>query len=296
MTKGQQVVLAIIIVLLLGVMGLLAVQLIDMNRAASPIPTLAASPTAVATATATRPVDTPTPTIALPTWTSGPTRTPYPTSTSRPTHTATSLPTASATFAPTFTPRPTVVVTPSLPGPTGTLGLQNPGFEDIWVNDIPGWSWWAEDNFTPGGEYDPDTSFETPLFKQADDSRRLINGPTLQIDAIQHLKFKAHVFQTVPVSPTVTVGFQALAGAYSDTGVIQVAAGIDPDGGSDCSDARWGASVSLDQEQGVQTIVAPQVVAGRDGQVTVCLSAEPQYAAVSNAVFFDDAELIVNPE
>lgn len=296
MTKGQQVILAIIIVSLLGVTGLLAVKLIDMNKAASPIPTLAASPTATATATATRPIDMPTPTIALPTWTSGPTRTPYPTNTTRPTHTATSLPTASATFAPTFTPRPTAVVTPSLPGPSGTLGLQNPGFEDIWVNDIPGWSWWAADNFTPGGEYDPDTSFETPLFKQTDDPRRLINGPTLQIDAIQHLKFKAHVFQTVPVSPTVTVGFQALAGAYSDTGVIQVAAGIDPDGGSDCSDARWGESVSLDQEQGVQTIVAPQVVAGRAGQVTVCLSAEPQYAAVSNAVFFDDAELIVNPE
>jgi hypothetical protein len=293
MTKGQQIVLALIIVLLFGVTGLLATTLINSKEATSPLPTLAIQPTA----TATRPpTDTPTPITVPPTWTPLPTWTPYPTDTPRPTHTATSPPTISPTFAPTFTPRPTKVVTPSLPGPTTTLGLQNPDFEGIRDNAIPGWSWWAEDNFTPGGDYNPDTSFETPLFKQADDPARFINGPTLQIDAVQHLKFKVHVFQTVPVSPTATVGFQVLAGAYAETGIIRLAAGIDPDGGPDCVNAQWSDIVTLNQEQGVRSIAAPEVVAGRVGRVTVCLYAEPLYAAISNAVFFDDAELIVNPE
>ena len=39
----------------------------------------------------------------------------------------------------------------------------------------------------------------------------------------------------------------------------------------------------------------PAVVAGASGRVTVCLYAEPLYAAVSNAAFFDDAVLTVGP-
>jgi hypothetical protein len=295
MTKGQQIVLVVIIVLLFGVTGALALVLLNSQKAAPPalVPTLAIQP---ASTTAAWPTDTPAPIVAPPTWTLPPTRTSYPTNTPRATHTATSPPTITPTFAPTFTPRPTQEVTSSLPGPTATVGLQNPGFEGVTNEDIPGWSWWAEDNFTPGGDYNPDTSYETPLFKLADDRARIINGPTLQIDAVQHLKFKVHVFQTVPVTPTASVGFQVQAGAYSGSGIIQLAAGIDPDGGPDCNNARWSDIVPLNQEQSVRTIVAPEVTAGHEGKVTVCLYAEPLYAAISNAAFFDDAELIVSSE
>jgi hypothetical protein len=294
MTKSQQIILALIVVLLFGVTGLLAVLLINSREAASPapVPTLGVQPTA----TVARLLDTPTLGSAPPTWTLPPTQTPYPTNTPRATPTTTSPPTITPTFAPTFTPRPTQEITASPPGPTGSVGLQNPGFEGVTNEDIPGWSWWAEDNFTPGGDYNPDTSYETPLFKLADDQARLINGPTLQIDAVQHLKFKVHVFQTVPVTPTASVGFQVWAGAFSDSGIIQLAAGIDPDGGPDCDNARWSDIVPLNQEQSVRAIAAPEVTAGPDGKVTVCLYAEPLYAAVSNAAFFDDAELTVGIE
>jgi hypothetical protein len=292
MTKGQQIILAIVIVMLFGVTGLLAITLINSNQAASPAGPLANLPTA----TAARLIDTPTPFTVPPTWTPAPTRTSPATNTPRPTHTATAPPTVSPTFAPTFTPRPTKVVTGTPPGPPDVLGLQNPGFEDVGGGTIPGWSWWAEDNFTPGEAYNPDTSFDTPLFKQADDPVRFIDGPTLQIDAEEHLKFKVHVFQTVTVSPTASVRFQVSGGAYSDIGIVQMAAGIDPDGGPDCTNAQWSDVVAVDQEQGVRSIAAPQVVAGRSGQVTVCLYAEPLYAAISNAAFFDNAEMTVTLE
>lgn len=294
MTKGQQAVLFIIVLLLLVVLGLLAVTLMTGKDTASEVPTLAVLITTTALPTrapsdASIPIDVP------PTWTARPTRTSPATNTPGATHTATSLPTITPTFAPTFTPRPTKIVTPTPSGPSATSGLRNPGFGGIGGDTIPGWSWWAEDNFTPGGEYDPDTTFDTPLFKQADDPVRFITGPTLQIDAVEHLKFRVHVFQTVPVSPTAKVGFRVSAGAFSDTGVVKMAAGIDGAGGSDCSNAQWSDEVSLDQAGGVRSIVAPEVVAGRAGWVTVCLYAEPAYAAISNAAFFDDAELTVNP-
>jgi hypothetical protein len=186
-------------------------------------------------------------------------------------------------------------VTASLPGPTTTASLENPGFEDITFEEIPGWEWWARDNFEPGGDYDPDTSYELPFIKQADDPRRMISGPTLQIDAEEHLKFYTHVFQTVAISPTTRVGFQVSAGAYADAGAIKVAAGIDPNGGPDCVNAQWGEIAFQNQEQAVRTLTSPIVTAGPDGQVTVCLYAEPLYAGVSNAAFFDDAELLINP-
>jgi hypothetical protein len=176
---------------------------------------------------------------------------------------------------------------------TETASLQNPGFEGVSEELIPGWSWWAEDNFEPGGEYDPDSSFDTPLFKLADDPVRRISGDTLQVDAVQHLKFKVHIFQTVAVSPTTRVDFEVSAGAFAELGVIWVSAGLDPDGGPDCSNAEWSEPVALDQTQGVRTIAAPRVRVGEDGQLTVCLSAETLYSAVSNAAFFDDAELIL---
>jgi hypothetical protein len=295
MTRGQQFVLFIIILMLLGVTVLLAITLFTSDDSATSVPTLAVIDVATALPTLP-PGDTATPFTVPPTWTPEPTRTPRFTGTPRPTHTATAPPTISPTFAPTFTPRPTEVVTPSLPGPTTTVGLQNPGFEDVRGNTIPGWNWWAEDNFDPGGDYNPDTSFDTPLFKQADDSVRFIDGPTLQIDAVQHLKFKVNIFQTVPVSPTSRVDFQVMVGAFSDSGVIKLAAGLDPLGGSDCSKARWSDFLLLDQEGGVQTIVAPGVAAGEAGLVTVCLYAEPLYAAISNAAFFDNAELTIDTD
>jgi hypothetical protein len=173
--------------------------------------------------------------------------------------------------------------------------LQNPGFRGIEVNSIPGWEWWAYDNYS-GGDYDPDTSFDMPLLKQADDPVRVINGPTLQIDAAGHLKFKALVFQSVDVPFTVTVRFQVSAGAYADKGSIKLAAGVDPDGGNDCSNARWGDMLAINQSNGTVQLVAPDVTVGRAGRVTVCLYAEALYAARSNAAFFDDARLISNPE
>jgi hypothetical protein len=294
MTKGQQIVLLIMIIMLLGVMVLLAITLIDSKDAASTVPTLAVLPTATAPP-AQPPGNTPAPLVVPPTWTPAPTRTAPATNTPRSTHTATSPPTITPTFLPTFTPRPTEVVTSTPAGTTTTPGLVNPDFEGIRNDTIPGWSWWAEDNFTSGGEYSPDTSYETPLFKQADDPVRFIDGPTLQIDAVQHLKFKAHVFQTVVVTPTSKVGFRALASAFSGSGVVKLAAGIDPSGDEGCDKARWGEFLYLDQGQPAQSVIARNVVADGSGQVTVCLYAEPVYAAVSNAAFFDSAQLTVIP-
>ena len=74
-----------------------------------------------------------------------------------------------------------------------------------------------------------------------------------------------------------------------------VAAGIDPAGGQGCGKARWGEVLYTDQAQAAQNLTAPTVVAGASGRVTVCLYAEPLYAAVSNAAFFDDARLTVGP-
>jgi serine/threonine protein kinase len=194
------------------------------------------------------------------------------------------LPTVTPTETPT--PIPTKVVIPK---------LQNPGFEGISDNFIPGWSWWAVDNFA-GGDYDPNTSFDTPLFKQADDPARFIHGATLQVDAAGFLKFKAHVFQAVTVSPGATVHFRALASAYSDAGDIKMVAGIDPNGSPGCGSARWGDLVTINQEDGVVQLVAPQAVVGDAGRVTVCLCAEALHATAHNAAFFDSAELFVQSE
>jgi hypothetical protein len=174
--------------------------------------------------------------------------------------------------------------------------LQNPGLERVQENVIPGWRWWAEDNYSPGGEYNPGTSFDTPFFSQTDDPARMINGSTLQIEATAFVNLKVHIFQTVSAPPTVTVRFQASAKAYSDSGGIKLAAGIDPNGGFDCSQARWGDTLTIDQSSGTVQLLTPDVVVGRAGRVTVCLRAENIYPARSNAAFFDNATLIANPE
>jgi hypothetical protein len=293
MTRGQQFVLFVLFLVLLGVIAL-GIMLLSMNQPESSAPTLTVAVFPTSAPTVPLP-DTPTH-VSVPTWTLVPTWTPeLPTDTPTPSVTSPPDDEVTPTFFPTYTPAPTptVVITESLPAPTETVSLQNPGFEGVDSNVIPGWDWWADDNFEPGGEYNPDSSFETPLFKKADDPARFITGPTLQIDAVQHLKFKVHVFQTVAVSPTTRVDFQVSAGAFAETGIIWINAGVDPDGGLDCTGARWGEPVALDQSQGVQTIVAPRVKAGEAGRITVCLYAEALYAAVSNAAFFDDAELIL---
>jgi len=176
------------------------------------------------------------------------------------------------------------------------LPLRNPGFGGIQPNDIPGWSWWAMDNYSSDTPYDPGTSLDTPFFGPSSDPTRQISESTLQIVATAFVKFRVHIFQTTSAYPRVTTRFQALAKAYSNQGGIMVAAGIDPNGGSDCSQARWGDILSIDQSNDTVRLVAPDVVAGPAGRVTVCLYAETIYPAHNNAAFFDDAELIANPE
>ena len=185
--------------------------------------------------------------------------------------------------------------TPSLPGPNTVVSLQNPGFEGIQENLIPGWFWQAVDNYSAGE--DPNKTFDTPSFLQTNDPARMINGPTLQIEE-SFLRFNVHVYQTVSAPPTVTVRFHVLAKAYSDLGGINIklAAGIDPNGGRDCSQAQWGDPLTVDQSSGIVQLVAPDAVVGDAGRVTVCLHAETLYSAHSSAAFFDDAALIANPQ
>ena len=293
MTRGQQLVLVVMVLLLLGVTALLAYTLLTTDDTVSAVPTLAALPATKAQTESVGQISVTS--AARATWTPEATRTALPSDTPRPTSTEAPPPTITPTFLPTFTPRPTEAVTSTPTVVTGTTTLENPGFTGIGGDIIPGWSWWAEDNFEPGGDYSPDRSFDTPLFKQADDPARFISGPTLQIDAVQHLKFKTHVYQSVVVGANQSVRFQARAGAYSDSGSVMVAAGIDPGGGEGCGNARWGETLYVDQAQAVQTVLAPTVLAGAGGRVTVCLYAEPLYAAVSNAAFFDEASLTVLP-
>jgi len=204
------------------------------------------------------------------------------------------LPVIKALPPPTRVPTPTA--TPSLPEPNTVLPLQNAGFERIQEKVIPGWHWWAEDNFTPGGEYDSGTSFDTPFFSQANDPARMIDGPTLQIEAVAFVNFKVYIFQIASAVPGTTVRFQASAQAYSSEYRIRLKAGIDPNGGPDCSQAQWGDTLTVDQSDGTVRLVTPIVTVGDDGRVTVCLHAENIYPTHCNAAYFDNAALIANPE
>ena len=243
----------------------------------------------VAAATATRmPTDTP-----PPTWTPEPTSSPLPTQTPR----------ATRTPVPTRTPIPTFTAVPSpTPTPSGPL-LDNANFDDILPpSEVPGWEVVAVVNWQPGDDFNPDSSYGPPEFKPADDARRVIRGTTLQIQTHQWVKFDVTLYQTATVPPGSQVQFQIYAGGFSGdeggnrVGGIEVQAGIDPSGGVACRDGQWGQVILVDQRQEVATqIQSPQVVAGPEGQVTVCFSAEPQYAVIHNAAFFDIAELEVEP-
>jgi len=270
LSRNQKLILAVMAILDVLVVGALVTVIIRSVQQPSVLVTLAPTPTPTLTR---RSIPTWTPTVTStppPTLPSEPTRTPPPTRTPRPTHTPTPLPT---------------------PGP---VELENPEFDGLSFNNIPGWKWDAFVNYRAGAEYDPQNSYADPTFTLADDPLRRINGSTLKIETIRWLKFRAFVYQQVTVTTGSTAYFRVKANAFSSIDQLILRAGIDPNGGDGCEGARWGEAI-IDQDDGIVTITSPRVIVGETGRVTVCLFAEPRYPDVNNAAFFDQAELIVAP-
>jgi hypothetical protein len=239
------------------------------------------------------PTQTPTPSnTPIPTWTPKPTATPGPTRTPRPTGTPTLTPTETPTPGPTWTPAATITPTPT------PKSLENPTFDDIGIDEIPGWQTGAFVNWSPGEEFNPATSFAAPRFHKADSPDQRISGSTLQIDTIDWVKLRAWVFQQVDVGAKSRVVFQVSTAAilHDDAGGYFVKIGVDPDGGEGCDAAKWSSDRHVNQRDGVVILTSPEVIAGDGGRVTVCMFAETQYAQVWHAVFFDDAELTVLPQ
>ena len=255
------------------VLGVMAAVVVSSVTRLSSTPILGLTTTPVSAPTETPP----------PTWTAAPSPMPHATRTPRPSNTPTGTATPWPTFAPTPTPTPA-------PAP-----LENPIFEGIGENLIPGWQTGAFVNWAPADRFDPHTSYSVPRFHQADDPRQWINGSTLQIDTEPWVKLRAWVFQTVDLAWGSQVQFQVravglvkeLAGGYI------LKAGVDPDGGEGCDAARWGPEEIANQEDGVVVLVSPEVVVGQAGRVTVCMFAETQFAQAYHAAFFDDAVLTV---
>lgn len=264
--------LALANVIVLGAMAIVVVR--STTRPASAPATV---PTTVAPA---QPTATP-----PPTWTLTSSPTPQSTHTPRPTGTPTQTPTTWPTPTPTLPPTPAPVL------------LENPAFEGISENFVPGWQIGGFVNWAPGEEFDPATSYAAPRFHQADDPHQWINGPTLQIDTVPWVKLRAWVFQKVEVEPGSRVQFQVRAmGFVKETaGGYILKAGVDSDGGEGCEAARWGAEPIVNQNDGVIKLTSPEVVAGQAGQVTVCIFAETQFAQTYHAAFFDDAVLTALP-
>lgn len=175
--------------------------------------------------------------------------------------------------------------------------MENPTFDDVLVDMIPGWKTGAFVNWAPGQDFDTASSFAAPRFHQADDPRQWINGPTLQIDTVDWVKLRAWVYQTVTVIPGSTVQFEvsAMGFVYDTTGGYILRVGVDPAGADGCGRARWSDEWIANQNDGVINLRSPRVTAGDAGKVTVCMLAETQFAQVYHAAFFDDAELIVSP-
>jgi len=275
MSRKQWLVVAVLAladVIVLGAMAFVVIRsLMYPQPASAPIPTPAAS----LQPTATSP----------PTWTPTLSPTPQPTHTPRPTSTPTETPTPWPTFTPTLPPTPAPVL------------LENPTFDGVLENFIPGWRTGALVNWAPGDEFDPATSYAAPRFHQADDPRQWINGPTLQIDTVPWVKLRAWVFQTVEVEPGSRVRFQVRAvGFVADmAGGYILKAGVDPDGGEGCEAARWGAEQIVNQDDGIVGLVSPEVVVSQAGRATVCMFAETQFAQVYHAAFFDDVTLTALP-
>lgn len=224
---------------------------------------------------------------SLPTAASVPTWTPTLSPTPQPTRTP------GLTDTPTTTPTPWPTLTPTLPPTPTPVALENPTFEGVLENSIPGWRTGAFVNWAPGDEFDPATSYAAPRFHQADDPGQWINGPTLQIDTVPWVKLRAWVFQVLPVGAGSRVQFQVQAMGFvkNTTGGYVLKVGVDPNGGEGCEAAQWGDERIANQEDGVVTLASPEVVAGQAGQVTVCMFAETQFAQVYHAAFFDDATL-----
>ena len=264
--------LALADVIVLGAMALVVLRsLVVPPSAPTLVPAWVASP---------RPAIT-----SPPTWTPTLSPTPQPTPTPRPTST------------PTETPRPWPPPTATAPPTPAPVSLENPTFEGVLENFVPGWQTGGAVNWAPGDEFDPVTSYGAPRFHQADDPRQWITGPTLQIDTVPWVKLRAWVFQVVNVEPGSRVRFQINAvGFVKDTaGGYILKAGVDPDGGEGCEAARWGAEQIANQDDGVILLTSPEVVAGQVGRVTVCAFGETQFAQVYHAAFFDDAALTVRP-
>jgi hypothetical protein len=224
----------------------------------------------------------PSPTATVPaTWTPTLSPTPRPTRTPRPTE------------VPTQTPTPWPTLSPTPPPTLAPVVLENSTFEGVGENFIPGWQTGAFVNWAAGEDFDPATSYAVPRFHQADDPRQWIDGPTLQIDTVPWVKLRAWVFQTVAVEPGSRVRFQVRAvGFVADTHARYILkVGVDPNGGEGCEAVRWGSEKIVNQDDGIVELVSPQVLAGTGGRVTVCMFAEPQFAQVYHAAFFDDASL-----
>jgi hypothetical protein len=266
------VALALANVVVLGAMTVVVIR--SLTR---PAPAPASVPT---------PVASPQPPVTSPpTWT--PTLSPTPQST----------PTPSPTGTPTQTPTPWPTPTATLPPTPAAAPLENPTFEGVLENFIPGWQTGAFVNWAPGDEFDAATSYAAPRFHQADDPRQWIDGPTLQIDTVPWVKLRAWVFQTVNVGPGSRVQFRVRAAGFvkETAGGYILKVGVDPDGGEGCEAAQWGAEQIVNQNDGVVELISPKVVVGQAGQVTVCMFAETQFAQVYHAAFFDDAVLTVWP-
>jgi hypothetical protein len=264
--------LALADVIVLGAMAFVVIRSMTYSQPVSaPVPTPVASPQPTAT--------------SPPTWTPTLSPTPQPTRTPRPSST------------PSETPTPWPTLTPTLPPTPAPVLLENPTFDGVLENLVPGWRTGAFVNWAPGDEFDPVTSYAAPRFHQADDPRQWINGPTLQIDTVPWVKLRAWVFQTVEVEPGSRVQFQVRAvGFVADmAGGYILKAGVDPDGGEGCEAARWGAERIVNQDDGIVGLVSPEVVVSQAGRVTVCIFAETQFAQVYHAAFFDDVALTALP-
>ncbi len=293
LTQRQRFVLLLLAVLDVLVIG--GLILIVVTSTGRPARTAPEPPTATATSQA-----------AVPTWTPTVTITPRPTLPARATNTPTPTSTPMSTATPTLTPTRAAMT----PIPVTLVGAD---FDHILPNRIHGWEWDAYVNYRPGDTLDPETSYAEPLLSAADDAARQIDGSTLKVETMRWLKFRAWVYQTVTVTADSLVTFQIQAGAYSSLDRLIVKAGIDPTGANNCYGARWGQEQQINQESGVITLRSPtlripaieppdqgmapeeDVTQAQVGRVTLCFFAEPTYAHVNNAAFFDRARISVQP-
>jgi hypothetical protein len=173
--------------------------------------------------------------------------------------------------------------------------LENPGFEGVSLDNVPGWQTGAFVNWQPGEKLDPDNSYAQPRFSPASDQRRWIKGATLKIHTYKWVKLRAWVFQTVDMEPGSRMEFQALSRAFADDteGGYFMKVGVDPSGGEGCDQAQWGNQENVNQDDGVVTLTSPSVTVGAAGQATVCMFAETQYANTYHAAYFDEAQITV---